>query len=69
AADVSVTGRVSIGDLDSQLPQLEQRGVGLGSEVAGTLGQGTAKLQLRVTTGDLTIRAARSSRASGSDRG
>ena len=54
-ADVTVTGRVSIGELDSHLPQLIQRGQGLGAEVAGTVGAGAARLRLRVTTGDLTV--------------
>lgn len=58
-ANVSVSGRVSIGDLDAHLPELQQRGQGLGGEVAGTIGDGAANLRLRVTTGDLTIRRAR----------
>jgi len=58
-ADVTVTGRVSIGDLDSRIDGLEERGSGLGGEVAGVLGAGSAKLRLRVTTGDLSIRSER----------
>src|SRR5690606_3239306 len=60
-ANVTVTGRVSIGDLHSQLPALAQRSQGLGGEVAGTMGSGTARLRLRVTTGDLAIHTARRS--------
>lgn len=58
-ADVSVTGRVSIGDLSARVDGLAQRAVGLGSEVSGVVGAGSARLRLRVTTGDLSLRAQR----------
>ena len=64
-ADVTVTGRVSIGDLDSRIGGLDERDVGLGGEVAGTLGAGSARLRLRVTTGDLTIRGDRTGQRRG----
>ena len=64
-ADVTVTGRVSIGDLASRVDGLEKRDVGLGGEVAGSVGAGNARLRLRVTTGDLTIRGARTGQSRG----
>ena len=66
-ADVTVTGRVSIGELYSKLPALEKRGQGLGAEAAGAVGEGTARLKLRVTTGDLTIRRAREAASAGAN--
>ncbi len=59
SSDVVVDGRVSIGDIGSDLPGMGRRGSGLGGSLAGTLGTGQASLELRVTTGDIEIRAAK----------
>lgn len=59
ASDVVVNGRVSIGDVDTSVPGLEKRGSGLGGSLSGTLGTGAARLDVRVTTGDLDVRKAR----------
>ena len=59
AANVTLQGRVSIGDVHSRVPGLERSGSGLGGSVEGTLGSGAAKLDLRVTTGDLDVRMRR----------
>lgn len=54
-ADVVVDGRVSIGDVSARVPGLERRSSGLGGTVAGVLGSGAARLEVRVTTGDLSV--------------
>ena len=58
-SDVAVTGRVSIGDVESKVPGLQRRSSGLGGSLSGVLGAGAARLDLRVTTGDLDIGLAR----------
>src|SRR5690606_40694291 len=58
-ADVTVNGRVSIGDVEARVPGLERRSSGLGGTLHGVLGTGAARLDLRVTTGDLEVGTAR----------
>ncbi len=58
-SDVAVSGRVSIGDVSTTAEGLERRSSGLGGTVTGTIGTGAARLDLRVTTGDLEVGTAR----------
>lgn len=55
-----VKGRVSIGDADARVNGLHRTGSGLGGSIEGTLGDGSATLDLRVTTGDLDVMTQRS---------
>ncbi len=59
SADVTVRGRVSIGDVESHVQGLQRSGSGLGGSVDGTIGTGEALLDLRVTTGDMDIASRR----------
>jgi len=58
-SDLVVAGRVSIGDVDASVPGFERDSSGLGGTLSGVLGGGSARLDLRVTTGDLDVRLAR----------
>lgn len=59
-ANARVKGRVSIGDADARIAGLHRSGSGLGGSIEGTLGDGAATLDLRVTTGDLDVTTQRS---------
>ena len=54
ASDVSIEGRVSIGDV--HVPKgFDVRSKGIGKTFRGTLGAGTAKLQISQSTGDTKV--------------
>lgn len=54
-SSVRVDGRVSIGDAKADAPLTCQR-KGMGDRLSGTVGEGAAELELRLTTGDLKVR-------------
>lgn len=54
-ADVTVTGRVSVGDASAP-PPFETRRSGIADRLSGTLGEGRARLEIELTTGDLELR-------------
>jgi hypothetical protein len=56
-SSVTVEGRVSMGDLDAQAPFAASRS-GVRGQVSGRLGDGTARLELWVSAGDLDVRRA-----------
>lgn len=56
-SDVAITGTVSIGDASVSGQGLQSERRGLGRRVSGRLGSGEASLDLKVTTGDLSVKA------------
>lgn len=55
-ANVTLEGRVSVGDVSTRPPFEEQGSGGLSKRIEGTLGQPDAKLRASVGTGELSIR-------------
>lgn len=54
-SDVEVAGSVSIGDASVSGTGMTNERRGLGRHLRGTVGQGTAQLTLKLTTGDLSL--------------
>lgn len=57
-SDVTIDGNVSIGDAHAAHPAITCQRQTLGERISGSLGNGTARLRLRMTTGDLGIKVA-----------
>ncbi|MEJ2290657.1 MAG: DUF4097 family beta strand repeat-containing protein [Deinococcales bacterium] len=56
-SDVTVDGSVSIGNASVRAPGFDVDRRGVGQRFRGRVGQGTARLDLHVTTGDVDVRA------------
>ncbi len=54
-SDTNVTGRVSIGEIDAQGVDVQSERHGLGATMEATLGSGQADLDLKLSTGQLTL--------------
>lgn len=54
-SQVTVRADVSIGDADSDVPGVKSNDRGLGASLAGSVGDGSATLDMHVTTGDLDL--------------